>query len=485
MIEQLRLPFASVMPASNMSDKATPDGDFLSMMDAQTQQDPQDDPTGDTSILIQMFGQPVQIPLPEPKTRSLSEPTAQLESDSSAALTTLTWVQADSNSAKPRDVVLLQPDLGPSSQPGDPNGAETKAAPLFVEARKPPPKPAQITTNMRSEAAPASADIDSGEILPAQQTAITSEEINVPESTLVQPEAGQMQTASTASNARVFAAPEGSTNGARETVFSRTESPKLVHATGLVQPAETQYTAPENRDHGHQTESFVVLRQEVIAKVTGSDRFAAQKKTGRASDAIADSKSIPAPDNDQNSVAPAHPPVEPTANADEHLTQQIAIAADKDLNALASTHRPSDPAPNPTRSALVAPANLHSQLLHQAPAAIERQVEVLLSPEELGRVKFQIRHHGDTVTVMLSAERPETMDMLRRHGSDLMREFREAGFSGASLDFGRWGQQSHPQQHSAASFALSEDFVPADPIVRPTPTAPPQQSDTHGLNIRL
>jgi hypothetical protein len=130
------------------------------------------------------------------------------------------------------------------------------------------------------------------------------------------------------------------------------------------------------------------------------------------------------------------------------------------------------------------PANLHSQLLTHAPSALQRQVEVLLAPEELGHVKFQIRHIGDSVSVFLSAERPETMDMLRRNGEDLLREFRQAGFAGASLDFGQWGQQQQPSQQPPAAFALADEFSLAPPIARPAP-AMISADQAQGLNIRL
>lgn len=138
-----------------------------------------------------------------------------------------------------------------------------------------------------------------------------------------------------------------------------------------------------------------------------------------------------------------------------------------------------------SRLAAAPPATaLHSQLLSHAPSALQRQVEILLSPEELGHVRFQIRHSGDSVLIFLSAERPETMDMLRRNGDDLLREFRQAGFSGASLDFGQWGQQGQRQQHLAAAFGQPEDFSLTPQIARPAPQAP-APGQAQGLNLRL
>jgi hypothetical protein len=166
------------------------------------------------------------------------------------------------------------------------------------------------------------------------------------------------------------------------------------------------------------------------------------------------------------------------------IIQDISASQPDAAQASAAALRQTEAAADQPRLPLTAPANLHSQLLQHAPAAIDRQVEVLLAPEELGCVKFQIRHHGDTVSILLSAERSDTMDMLRRHGDELMREFRQAGFNGATLDFGRWGQQQHAQQRAPASFSLPEEFTAPPPLPRPIPRSQ-SLSDAQGLNLRL
>jgi hypothetical protein len=189
----------------------------------------------------------------------------------------------------------------------------------------------------------------------------------------------------------------------------------------------------------------------------------------------------------QLSAAPppgtAHP-VPETALPRPALPQAQADSADPEGAAwqtdMPAPLRLTDPPPRPVLSA---PAALHSQLLQHASAAIDRQVEVLLAPQELGHVKFQIRHQGETVAILLSAERGETMELLRRHGDDLMREFRQAGFSGASLEFGHWGQQPS-QQQTPAAFVLPEEFAPPPPLPRP-PSPAAALGDAQGLNLRL
>ncbi len=63
------------------------------------------------------------------------------------------------------------------------------------------------------------------------------------------------------------------------------------------------------------------------------------------------------------------------------------------------------------------------------------QVEVTLAPEELGRVRLLMsgREHGLHVVVM--AERPEVLDMLRRHAPALLEQFADTGAGDAALEF--------------------------------------------------
>ena len=182
-------------------------------------------------------------------------------------------------------------------------------------------------------------------------------------------------------------------------------------------------------------------------------------------------------------VEPATLPVPQATPVDQAVLAQAGQSDDIRAIPPRPPNLPQSDVPPMHRPAAM-PANLHSQLLTHVPSALQKQVEVLLAPEELGHVKFQIRHIGDSVSVFLSAERPETMDMLRRNGEDLLREFRQAGFSGASLDFGQWGQQQKPSQQPPAAFALPDEFSLAPPIARPAPTLV-SAGQAQGLNIRL
>jgi hypothetical protein len=145
--------------------------------------------------------------------------------------------------------------------------------------------------------------------------------------------------------------------------------------------------------------------------------------------------------------------------------------------ALVSQTVPS-PAPPPV------PQAVSAQLLGHTSAAKAGGIELLLTPEELGHVRFQMHQHGESMRVVLSAERPETAEFLRRHAEHLMQEFRDSGFSDATLSFGQWAQQDHPPAAQALIAAqLGEGF---GDVARPVASRSlAQVSLRQGLDIRL
>ncbi|WP_170427540.1 flagellar hook-length control protein FliK [Ruegeria arenilitoris] len=70
-------------------------------------------------------------------------------------------------------------------------------------------------------------------------------------------------------------------------------------------------------------------------------------------------------------------------------------------------------------------------------------VEIALNPEELGRVSIVLNGRDDGVHLTISAERPETLDMMRRHLSVLEEELRNFGLGDLSFDLGTSSDKSH------------------------------------------
>lgn len=88
------------------------------------------------------------------------------------------------------------------------------------------------------------------------------------------------------------------------------------------------------------------------------------------------------------------------------------------------------------------PPAASAALVAQARAGEAGPVTVTLSPDELGTLRFEMHGRGEAIHVALVVERPETLDLLRRHAEQLAGEFRQAGFAGASFSFS--GGQAGP-----------------------------------------
>ncbi|WP_408592872.1 flagellar hook-length control protein FliK [Paracoccus marcusii] len=108
------------------------------------------------------------------------------------------------------------------------------------------------------------------------------------------------------------------------------------------------------------------------------------------------------------------------------------------------------------------------------------RTEIALSPEELGRIRL-VMSGPDRGQITIWAERPETLDLVRRNADLLTQQLADAGVSAGSLDFRRDDRgDSQPAQGRASD----DDDIPlsAAPLrVRMSPTA---LSDRR-LDIRL
>lgn len=136
----------------------------------------------------------------------------------------------------------------------------------------------------------------------------------------------------------------------------------------------------------------------------------------------------------------------------------------------------------PTAQAL--PAGLGQQLAEAAARFPDRPLEVTLSPEELGRVRMSFATQDGALTMLVLADRPETLDLLRRHIDQLAQDFRDLGFQ--DLTF-RFGDQPDPRQSQARAGGMDEaepepESQPKDVKRQPAPL--PVTADG-GLDLRL
>ena len=96
----------------------------------------------------------------------------------------------------------------------------------------------------------------------------------------------------------------------------------------------------------------------------------------------------------------------------------------------------------------------------QIVAALSRSAdgatELALSPDELGTVRLRLEPDAanpDRMVVMITFERPETLDLFRRHVGELADALRDAGYSGADIGFGQDQSGSGGSEGSAARSA--------------------------------
>lgn len=94
------------------------------------------------------------------------------------------------------------------------------------------------------------------------------------------------------------------------------------------------------------------------------------------------------------------------------------------------------PAPQSSLHAPDLPRHMAIQLAHAARlGAPDRPVQVLLNPAELGHVRITLQTGDGMVNVTVSAERPETLDLMRRHIETLAQEFQRIGYRAAEFSF--------------------------------------------------
>jgi hypothetical protein len=115
-------------------------------------------------------------------------------------------------------------------------------------------------------------------------------------------------------------------------------------------------------------------------------------------------------------------------------------------------------------------------------------VELTLSPEELGRVRISMSSEQGTLAVTLQVDRPETLDMIRRHIDMFAEELRRLGHGSVGFSFqqGSAGFGGQPPRPETGQFAGDDP-----PGAGAGPTPPPRTLATKphapgaGIDIRL
>jgi flagellar hook-length control protein FliK len=126
------------------------------------------------------------------------------------------------------------------------------------------------------------------------------------------------------------------------------------------------------------------------------------------------------------------------------------------------------------------------QVAHQMANAFDgmrdRPTEIVLDPEELGRVRMSLQAGDAAIAMFIQAERPETADLMRRHLDQLAQEFRALGYQDVTFHFADKGGQEPPSHHGAGS---SEEEFQITSVPGVLPQASIQRAHSSALDLRL
>lgn len=129
------------------------------------------------------------------------------------------------------------------------------------------------------------------------------------------------------------------------------------------------------------------------------------------------------------------------------------------------------------------PIQQASTLLARLSTETPGQIELTLAPETLGRLHFDMRPEGAGLVITLSAERPETLDLMRRHLPELIAELKQAGVQAGSFSFGSWSE-GRPAPPTPPTTEANAPFD-GPPITPPLPVPRPTASSSQALDLRL
>lgn len=127
------------------------------------------------------------------------------------------------------------------------------------------------------------------------------------------------------------------------------------------------------------------------------------------------------------------------------------------------------------------PQNFTPATAHQVAVAVHQTqdgvTELVLNPEELGRVRLAINSQDGVMAVTITTERPETQDLMRRHIDMLAQEMKALGYDSVGFTFEGQGSDPHGGQGSERQ-SHEQDAQLQD-------THAPLAAATSGLDLRL
>ncbi|WP_186766706.1 flagellar hook-length control protein FliK [Puniceibacterium confluentis] len=141
-------------------------------------------------------------------------------------------------------------------------------------------------------------------------------------------------------------------------------------------------------------------------------------------------------------------------------------------------------APLPSRGEYA--ASVMRQVIEITGKIQDGPVELRLNPEELGRVRMHMASADQGIMLHITSERPETLDLLRRHIDQLRSEFSDLGYTSVEFTFGQHSDGSKQPQGGATEGGRQSSGTAgtATTVTEAVPSSPLQDSRDE-LDIRL
>ena len=127
-----------------------------------------------------------------------------------------------------------------------------------------------------------------------------------------------------------------------------------------------------------------------------------------------------------------------------------------------------------------------AQMVNAMISAQSNKVGIALNPEELGRVRMVLSTTETGVLISIAAERPETLDLMRRHIDQLAEEFRNLGYTDIGFEFAEGDARGHFNNESTDNphEGLMQSTSISD-ASDPDPLPPTHALLSCGLDLRL
>lgn len=372
-------------------------------------------------------------------------------------------------------------DIDPFGKKRSPNAVEQQSRQTETQAEPGPTAPATGQTE------PARADVKTEDVgfhsIPAPQPAHHSLDNTI---NPVEPAADRIVSQPVLREKQQYSPATDHSEKVKPIQAPRQEPAPAVDAVHTVAPAQQVIASSTDRSPdglGQVDGSETIDERSIVTAGSSSDPFrklspapaAAQVLAGGLQAALASTTAAPLPEspptgtfNTQQSVISIEgrqPPQPIKSAAAVALIGAAGFAEGLSLENQTDT-RIGAPSSAPTVGRSDAPLALTpaaspdpKAVAHQITQALIRmdgaRTEVILDPIELGRISLTFVTKDDGVSVLVTADRPETADLMRRNSDQLQRDLSNAGYYGVEFEFDQrtGGRREHQKADTGAELS--------------------------------